>query len=162
MIVDVVDRLGAYEALLPGVGLVAEALQARADRVLGERVELDGERVFLLPQAVALRDTPDAMWESHRRYADVQVVLEGVERYGWCEAEAAAVREPYDAQQDVAFHDPPGSIGRPGGVRFTLTPGRFAIFLPGEVHAPCLRPAAARKGAEVVKVVAKVAVDDAS
>ena len=158
MIVDGVVNLAAYARLLPGLELVAEALREPPGADAPERIELDGDRVFLMPQTVTVRDTPEAVWESHRRYADVQVVLEGVERFGWCESGAAAVREAHDEARDVAFHDPPGSIGRAGGVRFTLTPGRFVVFLPGEVHAPCLRPAAAKKGATVFKVVAKVAV----
>lgn len=81
-------------------------------------------------------------------YADIQYVVSGVERIGYAPLEGAREREAYDAARDVAFFEP--------GEQFVvLEPGMFAIFLPGDVHAPC---GAAGKPSAVRKIVVKAEV----
>ena len=53
---------------------------------------------------------------------------------------------PYDGTKDVAFF-----LG--AGDWLTLTPGRFAIFFPQDVHLPCIQANAAQR---VRKIVVKV------
>lgn len=111
------------------------------------RHEIDGDRLFALVQQYMTRTPAECRWEAHRMYADIQYVVSGVERIGYAPPEDARACEPYDAARDVAFFEP--------GVQYvTLEPGMFAIFLPGDVHAPC---GAAGKPSPVRKIVVKVA-----
>ena len=71
----------------------------------------------------------EAEWEAHRRYADVQYILEGAERMGHALLhEGLAVKKPYDEHDDAALFDAHGSFFRVGT-------GEAAIFLPHDIHA---------------------------
>lgn len=69
--------------------------------------------------------------EQHRLYCDVQYIIEGRERVAWAADEAlATVREPYDAERDIAFYEalPEASV-------LFLAAGDYAIYPAGELHA---------------------------
>lgn len=72
-------------------------------------------------------------WEAHRTFADLQIVLSGEE---WIDVTSRPLEQsiPYDAAKDVEFFHPPAFTP----VRIHLVPGDFAIFFPGEAHAPAL------------------------
>ena len=164
MIVDDVERLSRYVGLLPGLaqavawldGKDLEALVAEGDRT----VPLVGERLLVMPQTQPLKPRGEAKWEAHRRYVDVQICVGagsasgggGGEGFGWCPLrESLAVAEPHDDARDVAFYEEPA----PGSALwFDLNPGQFALFLPEDVHAPCL----GEPGERVRKVVFKIEV----
>ena len=87
------------------------------------------------------RGRTDARLESHRRYIDIQLTLDGDEEIGWrplslCRAPVA----PFDEQRDIRFYDdaPDSWVAVP--------PGRFAIFFPDDAHAPLARNGAAQEG----------------
>lgn len=86
--------------------------------------------------------------ELHQRYIDIQLLLVGEERIQFgaagsaCECEAEHPEEDYQLCREIA-----------GQQVVTLTPGMFAVFMPGEPHKPgCVVNAAA----EIKKVVVKV------
>ena len=90
------------------------------------RGEVDGQEVYYLSQDNLL-NRGDAAWEAHDRYADIQLVLAGEERMGWG---VAGVVEPPEGESDFRV------CREVQGFDFTLKPGQFALFLPGEAHAP--------------------------
>lgn len=107
------------------------------------RTEVDGDNVFI-NVFETVYDRPDRFWEAHRKYADVQIVLAGCERFGW--------------GGEVTFGEIQGDLipcKNVVGFDFTLTEGQFAIFLPLEPHSPgnpAGEPAPCRKA--VIKVLA--------
>lgn len=113
------------------------------------RCDLDGDRLFALVQEYTTRAADRCVWEAHRRYIDVQLVVFGVERIGYANIAHAREREPYDPARDVAFFEP-------GFDYITLQPGMLAILGPEDVHSP---GAAAGEPERVRKVVIKAAVD---
>ena len=49
------------------------------------------------------------MWEAHRKYIDVQYIVDGSERMGYTYLRSElVVREPYDPQKDFAFYEAAG------------------------------------------------------
>lgn len=149
MILDRLEQRGRYAALLPGV---AEAMRFLADHdpltlEIG-RHDLQGDRLYALVQCYVGKTDDQVVWESHRRYIDVQYVARGCERMGWCPlAPELTLTQPYDAQKDVIFYHTTGRF-------FEVAAGDFAVFFPSDVHAPGLRAADAT---EILKVVVKVA-----
>lgn len=116
---------------------------ARVDRFLREadlkalpegRTDLNGDACFVLASPAArLRPASEAFLEVHRRHLDVQVVLEGEDRFGWAPlSDCAEVREAYDEGRDIAFfEDAPVSV-------ITVPQGHLAIFFPEDAHAPLI------------------------
>ena len=88
--------------------------------------------------------------EAHRKYVDIQYMVEGEEYVGWCPfSPDLSVAEDYNEAQDVAFYDalvPDSNI--------LLQPVWFAVLYPEDVH----RPQGAVDGVPmlVTKVVVKV------
>ncbi len=129
MMIDELSSIERYAALSDNF--------ARAVRYLKETdletlplgtVRVDGENVYILVQQNQTRPQPPR-YEAHDRYADIQLVLEGRERfgYGW-----NAPLGPLEEGKDVRF----GNVEKE--IQFVLEKGQFALFLPGEAHAPCL------------------------
>jgi biofilm protein TabA len=150
----IVDRLGnrAVDAHLPPrVRQALEYLRTTdmAAVALG-RHELDGDRLFALVQEYTTRPPDTCVWEAHRKYIDVQYVVQGAERMGHARLGQVAERAAYDPARDVVFFEP--------GNRFvTVGAGTFAIFGPDDVHAPC---AAVADPLPVRKVVVKAAIEE--
>jgi biofilm protein TabA len=112
------------------------------------RHDIDGGRLFALMHRYTTRPPQDCRWEAHRTYADIQYVIEGVERMGIVNITRTREHEPYDEARDVAFF-------APGEDYVTVPAGMFAIFMPEDVHSPCV---AAGEPAPVAKIVLKVAI----
>jgi biofilm protein TabA len=106
-----------------------------------------GEQIFAIVEACAGRTRAEAKLECHRRYIDIQLVLEGVDEMGWKPlSECADPATDYDAGRDIRFFkDVPSSwIATP--------PGSFCLFFPDDAHAPLVSAGMIRK------VVLKIAV----
>ena len=111
------------------------------------RHDVQGEQLFAIVEVCAARARSQAKLECHRRYLDIQLVLEGVDEMGW--RPLATCVEPlgdHDPARDIRFFgDAPASwIATP--------PGAFCLFFPDDAHAPLTGTGLIRK------VVLKVAV----
>ena len=132
MILDTLEQCERYRDLHPGF---AAAFDFATSRDLGTmapgRHLIDGDRLYVSIDLIEGRGRTDARLESHRRYIDIQLTLEGDEEIGWrplslCRAPVA----PFDEQRDIRFYsDAPDSW-------VAVPPGRFAIFFPDDAHAP--------------------------
>jgi biofilm protein TabA len=147
MIVDSFAQIASYQGLPARFGQALQWLTSRnlADLPLG-KVDLEGDQLFVLVQEYSTKEPSAGRWEAHRRYADIQLIVTGEERVGVAGIAAMRLETPYDEMKDVAFFQGEGDW-------ITLTPGRFAIFFPQDVHLPCIQANAAQK---VRKIVVKV------
>lgn len=143
MIADRLENLSRYAHLGPHFETAARFVQTHdlAALPLG-RTEVDGENVFI-NVFENIYDRSTFFWEAHRRYADVQIVLSGCERFGW--------------GREAVFGELQGDLmicHEVNGFDFILKDGEFALFLPMEPHSPgnpAGEPAPCRKA--VIKVL---------
>ena len=108
---------------------------------------IEGEQLFAIVEARAGRTRAEAKLECHRRYIDIQLVLEGIDEMGWKPlVECVEPVAEYDTARDIRFfNDMPASwIATP--------PGSFCLFFPDDAHAPLVSTGMIRK------VVLKIAV----
>jgi biofilm protein TabA len=108
---------------------------------------VQGEELFAIVEACAGRTREEAKLECHRRYIDIQLVLEGVDEMGWKPlVECEKPITEFDAARDIRFFDdaPSSWIATPAG--------SFCIFFPDDAHAPLVSDGMIRK------VVMKIAV----
>lgn len=114
--------------------------------------ELDGRKMVSMVQRYQTKLPHQAVWESHRKYIDVQFVAGGHERFGHIAlASAPPIKTPYSEEKDVIFYEP-------GLQTYDAPMGTFMIFYPDDIHAPGLAAGTPPVASEVVKVVVKVAV----
>ena len=154
----IVDRLSNWrrytglEELRPAF----EWLDRHAGETLPEgRLDIDGDRLFALPQSYAPKPVEGARFESHRRYADVQYIAGGAEMIGYAPTDTLELEAPYDPEKDIAFFAQPARY-----TPIALPAGCFAVFYPEDAHMPCCRldaDATLRSTSEPVrKIVLKV------
>ena len=108
---------------------------------------IDKKEVYALIQKNPGKAKKDARLEAHRAYIDIQFLIAGSEQSGWKPREACGdVAQAYDGERDIEFFsDPPQTD-------LHLKPGMFAIFFPGDAHAPMVSEGVVHKC--VVKVKA--------
>lgn len=148
MILDTLDQADRYAALHPLFPRAFAWLQGTDLRALpaGQHV-IDGERLFAIVEACPGRTRADAKLECHRRYIDIQLVIEGTDEMGWRPlADCSQPRTDYDGTRDIRFFDdaPASWIATPAG--------SFCLFFPDDAHAPLVSAGFIRK------VVVKIAV----
>ena len=156
MIHDHLDQADAYLSLLPGLDRALAFLRTQPLAQLDTgRHPIDGDALYVNIDRYTPRGDDDQAWETHERYADVQLMIQGTERIGVLpHCRATKVQTPYDAERDATFYQPATDQDTP--VWLAMTPGHFAIFLPQDLHAPSLR---LNGGTEpVTKAVVKVLV----
>lgn len=147
-------RSGAFDAAFRYVDDVLRpdsAIRARVAAIAaGESVKTDlGDGLFVIEQAYPTKLRADGFFESHRKYIDVQVVVEGEELMEVIDAAAIALRQPYNPERDLIVYE---DSSRASLLR--LQAGQLAVFFPADVHMPSLRvgPAAVAVRKAVVKV----------
>lgn len=147
------DRWPEFRSALDYVQLcLQEGTSACArirDLAQGESVrrELEGG-CFAIEQSYATRGREECFFESHRRFADVQAVIEGEEWVDLADISQLAVVRPYDGEKDLIVY-----ADQPGSSRLRLGLGDVAVFFPEDGHMPCLRtPRAGAVWKTVVKV----------
>ncbi len=106
---------------------------------------VDGKEVYALIQNNSGKDIKDARLEAHRVYIDIQFLVDGNEKIGWkSRQDCRNVALAYSSEKDIEFFsDSPQTY-------LTMKPGTFAIFFPGDAHAPMISDGNVRKC--VVKV----------
>ncbi len=141
MVLGTLDQSARIESLHPAFPQVFDYIKRHnlLDAPL-ERIVLDGDRLYINNVEATLVPQADQPLEAHRQYLDIHVILDGVERFGWCDlAEAGTPRKPYDAEGDFMLFD------RPATSYLDLTPGQFAIVWPEDAHAPIIGEGKVRK-----------------
>src|SRR3989338_4776783 len=112
------------------------------------RYPIIGEQLFVIVEKVQGRTREAAKLECHRKYIDIQLVLEGVDEMGWkALADCTQPVSDYSAEKDIQFFrdDPATWIATP--------PGAFCIFFPEDAHAPLV------SSGQVRKAIFKIAVE---
>ena len=86
--------------------------------------------------------------ETHRKYIDIQYVLEGEEYVYIADTETLDVNTPYT--DDIIFYNVPQKY-----TRIKLKTGDYVVLYPQDAHCPCV---ACENPSKVKKVVVKVSV----
>jgi YhcH/YjgK/YiaL family protein len=113
--------------------------------------EIEGRDLFAIVQRYQTKTADQGRWEAHKKYADIQYVVSGIERMGWTPVEGLEVVEPYVADKDVMFFRAQGCQ-----TWLTVAAGQMALFLPSDAHMPGLAEDAV---GPVHKIVVKVLLD---
>ena len=114
------------------------------------RYPIDDDDVFALVSVGGTRAADSAQFEGHRRYVDVQCVVDGQEAIGVASTASLVTAVPYDESKDIEFFVTP-----PTYQRVELHAGQFAVLSPGQAHLPSLNLEGPH---QVRKVVVKVSV----
>ena len=130
------DTAFAFVArLLDGSLAAARTLQHLKDGDTA-RLTLDGEGVYAMLQCGTTKPREQQQLESHRRYADVQVVVSGDELMEIAPISELSPAGPFDEDRDLQFYVLPTLSSR-----LVMRDGMCAVVFPSDGHAPMQAPA---------------------
>ena len=149
MIFDSLNHSRRYLPLHPGFDAGFKFLKnLSVEQLKDGKNEIDGERLFALSMATEGKGQENAVFETHRKYIDIQFTVSGCDTIGWDEqARCTPDPEGYNADKDLEVYTDRPTLWIP------VSSGRFAIFYPEDAHAPL------GTTAFVHKIVIKVALD---
>jgi YhcH/YjgK/YiaL family protein len=148
MIHDKLENAAVYEGLSPAFGKAIAWLAGQDLPSLSEgKVEIEGSDIYALVQKYKTEERSRRSFETHRKYADIQVIVKGRETIVYRQAEGLSEISAYDEAKDFS------AWKLEGGLDLVLEAGEFGVFFPQDAHAPKVAPEAP---ADVMKVVIKV------
>jgi YhcH/YjgK/YiaL family protein len=115
------------------------------------RYNLLGEDLIAIVEHLPGRTREVAKLEAHRRYIDIQMVVDGIEEMGWkALADCYNPVSEHSMEKDIRFyHDAAASW-------ISTPPDHFCIFFPEDAHAPLV------SSGQLRKVIFKLAVNPAA
>lgn len=148
MILDAVSNGEFYNTLNPRFAKAFAYLKTIDPAAMAEgKYEIDGKEIFMSVVERDLKTPEEAALEVHDKYIDIQIVVAGQESFGWKDRKVcASPRGEISVEKDILFYDDKPST------YFTLQPGEFAIFFPGDAHAPLVGQGRIKKC--IIKVLA--------
>jgi YhcH/YjgK/YiaL family protein len=149
MIIDSLKNASLYYGINERIAAGFEFL--KKDDLVGMvpgKYEIDGSNVFALIQHYETKPQECGKWEAHRRYIDIQFVVQGIERMGYANLDRMEISVPYNEKDDYLLLAGSGDF-------FTVQAGTFVVFAPQDVHMPTLAVTAPQP---VIKAVVKVRV----
>lgn len=151
MIIDNLDGLFRYSFENVNMLRAFEFLKTlNVEKLKIGRNDIDGDNVFA--NFIENEITKDNLLaEKHRRYADIQLVLEGEERI--CFGREIKIENDMLEKNDIALMQ----YQKSGFV--DLKKGDFVVFFPGENHSPSNIPCGLKRSL-VKKLIVKVLIAD--
>ena len=149
MIVDHIENWQHYN-----LGPVWEQVMTWLTRKLAECPAIEygshtiGESVVNVNSIVSKKNE-HGKYEAHRKFCDIQIVLEGEEYFYTAPTKGLTLETTFDEERDVGFFAPaPAEC-----TRIHLRPGLFALVFPWDAHMPGM---AVNSPAQERKCVVKV------
>ena len=111
--------------------------------------EIEGEKIFALVQEYITQNEEEKKWESHKKYIDIQLIVQGQEVMGYVPISYLNVEEDLRPEQDMIFYK---ETAKGSNIKFSND--EYAIFFPEDGHRP---GCALDECSKIRKIVVKVA-----
>ena len=114
------------------------------------RYDIDGDNIYALVQEAETVPVEKKRPESHKKYADVQFLVSGIEKYGFAPDTGNLEIADGNEANDIYFYSQ-----CPNESFLIAEPGCYNVFFPGDIHRP---GCAVSDSVKIKKVVVKVKV----
>ncbi|MCQ2183964.1 MAG: YhcH/YjgK/YiaL family protein [Bacteroidales bacterium] len=94
--------------------------------------EIVGREAYAIVSEYETKAPENCRFESHRKYIDLQYIIEGKEIMGVAAPEGLEVTVPY--VEDIEFYGTEAE----GAKYEEATPEKFLVFFPDQPHRPCI------------------------
>jgi biofilm protein TabA len=133
MITSTLSQLHWYKIISPNFEKAIEFVLSTDFTTLETgKYSVDGENVLAIVNEYTTKPAAECDPESHRDYADIQIMITGTERFGYAPLTDQETSTPYSQENDVAFY----SLPEDHLSYITLRSGEFIIFFPTDIHQP--------------------------
>ena len=119
--------------------------------------EIEGKPMRVIFEEGMTKPVAERRFEAHRRFIDIQIVLKGRERMDFSTVPPNSLPlEDRMERDDIAFYPEPAVVQTA-----LLEADQYAVFLPGELHAPNLAFAEPENHLKaIIKISADLVVPD--
>lgn len=104
MIIDKIENITFYESMLPKLREGLAAIDALESKEVGKYFFEGG---FFMIQEGATKPMEEGTYEAHRKYIDVQILLDGSEELAWKDLKDLTSVIPYNPEKDQERFDGP-------------------------------------------------------
>ncbi|WP_352402569.1 YhcH/YjgK/YiaL family protein [Synergistes jonesii] len=148
MIYDTIDNfIKELPKFLPRAAELSAFLAAAREKSFDELKGADFSPLDLRFGEYDTKPAEEIPFEAHKRYWDLQIVVEGEELIGYAPLESLSPKTPYDEENDVAFYEGEGQ-------ELKLARGLAILLAPWEGHRP--GTSAGKTPRHVRKIVVKL------
>ncbi len=132
MILDTKNNLGLYKNIHPKFRVACDFIENTNLKILTpKRYDIDNDNVYAIVSTTTGRGRENAKLEAHRKYIDLQYVIDGTDEIGWCDINKCKYKETeYDLEKDVILYKDTPSVW------VKLEHKTCALFFPSDAHAP--------------------------
>lgn len=127
MVIDRIENYRHYAALHP---LLEEGVQFALSLKEAPAGRYDKGAFFVLVQEGETLPLEEGLYETHKRYWDLQIVAEGEELVQWQDVSLLEEEAAYSEEKDMAFW-------KGEGILFPVSQGMFYLAMPQDAHMPC-------------------------
>ena len=104
MIADYADKLNTYEEFKDYADMVQQFIKKQKEENLPEgRYDLKNG-IFALVQKYTTKPLEGAQMESHKKYCDLQYIVEGTEKIYWASLRKLTVEDDRTPEADIIFY----------------------------------------------------------
>ena len=150
MIVGHLEELKRYQDLNPNLKEAINYIEHHdlLKCPLG-KTEIKGSDILILRESYQARPLSECFFEGHIQYLDLQIVLKGVEYFGYYPKDGSGIEviEAYNVDKDIEKYQINDFT------KVILSEGMFAIVFPKDLHMPKLEK---EKNTTVEKAVFKI------
>lgn len=91
------------------------------------------EDIYANVEIYNTKDITEGKFESHKKYIDIQYIIDGEENIICENIDSLAIKEKYDENKDIIFYENNGL-----GISNILRNDEFIILYPKDAHMPCI------------------------
>lgn len=147
------NNISKYSHLIPFIKEIESYLKENDIFSLsGGKYEIAGDSAFILIQEYFTKPGNEKLWESHKKYIDIQIVLDGKEYMGYSPVNFLKIKDPYNEENDIIFYE---NDSKEHGYVMTQK-DHFCVFFPEDGHKPGIHVSEIYK---VKKAVIKVSIN---
>jgi YhcH/YjgK/YiaL family protein len=150
MIFDKIENQGIYKSIHPSFEKAFDFLNSTdlENAELGKHI-IDGDNVFAIIMEYTTQEESECKSETHKKYIDIQYMVEGEELVGLKTLHDEIPTTPYNKEGDFMFYTLPSLP------KLILKKQHFGIFFPDDIHLTMLKVDVPKKLRKVVIKVLK-------
>lgn len=128
MIIDKLDNIRFYNRFIKNLDKALAAIKSQEKCMEAGRYEFEGG--YFMVQKGETKPMEEGLFEAHRKYIDIQIILRGSEEVVWSEIGDLTTEIPYNEEKDAEYLS--GSLKH----RMLMTEGMFYVAYPHDGHRP--------------------------
>jgi YhcH/YjgK/YiaL family protein len=126
MIVDKLKNIDLYKSMIPNLDSGLEAIKDQMGKMETGRYEFDGG--FFMVQKGESKPMAEGLFEAHRKFIDIQIVVAGDEEIAWAELGDSTEKTSYDEVKDAAYYEASEKHS------LYVSEGMFYVAFPHDAH----------------------------